>query len=78
MNLQEQKRRDTTLSVLQYLVCARRPPKLNEITHALTVQTGGTSFERDRVLIKGLDELCGPIIEIRKGIVFFVHFSAKE
>lgn len=49
-----------------------------EITHALTVQVGGTTFNRDRLLIKELEELCGPIVEIRKDLMFFVHFSAKE
>ena len=78
LNIQEQNRRQIALSILQYLLCARRPPRLIEITYALTVQVGRTSFDRNRLLINELDELCGPILEIRKETVSFVHFSAKE
>lgn len=52
---------------------------MKEVEFALAIRLGDRSFVRKRKLLRQLDELCGPILEIHKnGIVDFVHFSAKE
>lgn len=64
--------------VLEFLLCTRKPPRENELKYAISIQDGSLCFDSSRVVCRGLDELCGPILEIRDGLVSFVHFTAKE
>lgn len=64
--------------ILEFLLCAGRLPRMVEIKYALTIEVSSREFDKDRLPRRQLDELCEPIVEIRKGVVSFVHFSAKE
>ena len=65
-------------NILEFLLCARRPPRVIEIKHAITIEPGDSFFDGSRITPRGLDELCGPILEVRNGYVSFVHFTVKE
>lgn len=64
--------------ILAYLICARKPPRERELKYAISIQDGDFCFSSSRIVRRGLDELCGPILETRDGFVSFVHFTAKE
>jgi hypothetical protein len=68
----------TARGILEFLSCTRRSPRLAEINHAITIRANDTCFNKDRILIRSLLEICGPIIETRDGFVYWVHFTAKE
>jgi hypothetical protein len=70
--------RRVAVDALEFLLCAGRLPRLLEIKYALTIEASTGGFEKGRLPRRKLDELCGPIVEVRRGIVSFVHFSAKE
>ncbi|KAH0544732.1 hypothetical protein FGG08_001099 [Glutinoglossum americanum] len=68
----------TAREILEFLSCSRRSPRLAEIKHALTIRVNDTCFNKNQILMRSLLEICGPIIEIRDGFVYWVHFTAKE
>jgi hypothetical protein len=68
----------TAKEILEFLSCTRRSPRLAEISHAITIRANDTCFSGDRILMRSLLEICGPILEIRDGFVYWVHFTAKE
>lgn len=64
--------------ILEFLLCVRKPPRERELKYAISIQDEDLCFNNSRIVRRGLDELCGPILEIRDGLVSFVHFTAKE
>lgn len=71
--------RDLARRVLEWVLCCTRPLRLKELEQALATRVGERSTNKRRRLLRRLDELCGPILEIDVGEkVHFVHFTAKE
>ena len=64
--------------IFSWLICARRPLRTAELENAILVQPGDKKVQHTLALRKGVLELCGPIVEKRKGYITFIHFSAKE
>ncbi|KAM6529098.1 hypothetical protein FALCPG4_010048 [Fusarium falciforme] len=70
---------DTAVHILQWMACARYDMIDKEIQQALAVKPGTTDFSGSRRKnLLNIRSICGPIIEIERGTVRFVHFSAKE
>ncbi|KAK3983781.1 hypothetical protein QBC44DRAFT_45029 [Cladorrhinum sp. PSN332] len=66
-------------NLLQWVVCARRPLRSEELLQILVIEVGEDDFPNGyRKEYRDLLETCGPIIEIVEDTVRFVHFSAKE
>ena len=68
----------TVKRIFSWLICARRPLRTVELSHALLIQPGDKDLQHTRALYKDMLELCGPIVEKRKEYITFIHFSAKE
>ena len=68
----------TVRRIFSWLICVRRPLRIVELEHALLIQPGDNEIQHTRALRKDILELCGPIVEIRKEYITFIHFSAKE
>ena len=68
----------TVKRIFSWLICTRRPLRTVELEHALLIQPGDNDLQHTRALYKDVRELCGPIVEVRKEYITFVHFSAKE
>jgi len=64
--------------VLSWVACAQRPLREEELLQVLVIEAGTTDFTKSRKYRDDITHVCGPIIEIVKGVVHFVHFSAKE
>lgn len=64
--------------ILLWLVCARCYVREKEVRQALTVETSIEGISTVGISLIDVQEACGPLIEVRDGIVHFVHFSAKE
>ena len=64
--------------VLQWMVCAKTPLREAEVLQALLVKPLLTDFQKQRKAWVDVQRECGPIIEIRDGVVRFVHFTAQE
>ncbi|KAI0152566.1 hypothetical protein F4776DRAFT_659492 [Hypoxylon sp. NC0597] len=65
-------------TILQWVACAQRPLREEEMLQILAVQPGQLDFTKGRKVFRDIRKLCGPIIEINEGNIRFVHFSAKE
>ena len=68
----------TVKRIFSWLICTRRPLRTVELEHALLIQPGDNDLQHTRALYKDVLELCGPIVEKRRGYITFIHFSAKE
>ncbi|OTA59127.1 hypothetical protein K449DRAFT_466839 [Hypoxylon sp. EC38] len=65
-------------TILQWVACAQRPLREEEMLQILAVQPGQEDFTDGCRVFRDIRKLCGPIIEINEGNIRFVHFSAKE
>src|SRR5436305_14602853 len=61
--------RRVAVDTLEFLLCAGRLPRLLEIKYALTIEASAGGFDKGRLPRRKLDELYGPIVEVRRGIV---------
>ena len=68
----------TVKRIFCWLICTRRPLRTVELKHALMIQPGDNELQHTRAHCKDVLELCGPIVEKKKGYITFIHFSAKE
>lgn len=71
--------RELARRMLEWVLSSTRPLRLKELEQAMTIRIGDRCINKRRRILRRLDELCGPILEI--GVdekVHFVHFSAKE
>lgn len=65
--------------ILQWVACARRPLKVQEVLDGLVFQRERAVLNETTRLSKGILERCQPLIEEGAGsTINFVHFSAKE
>ncbi|KAH6972433.1 hypothetical protein BKA56DRAFT_677385 [Ilyonectria sp. MPI-CAGE-AT-0026] len=65
--------------VLLWVACAKRPVQQAQILQALLIKQSMQDFSmRQRKAWLDILAACGPVIEIRGGIVEFVHFTARE
>jgi hypothetical protein len=64
--------------ILQWVACAKRPLRQEEVLQALAIEAGAKSFTKGRKAFRDLLQTCGPIIEMSGEYVHFVHFTAKE
>lgn len=65
-------------AILQWIACAQRPLREEEILQILAVEPGKPDFTKGRKEFRDICRACGPIIEVHGGFIRFVHFSAKE
>ena len=72
------KQKAAAQTVLQWLTCALRPLREEELRQILVIDPKAAAFARGKQYNADIRIECGPIIEIMEGIVRFVHFSAKE
>ncbi|KAF3061219.1 nacht domain protein [Daldinia childiae] len=70
--------RDVVRNILQWVACAQRPLREEEILQILAVEPGKSDFTKGRKEFRDIYKACGPIIEVQGGFIRFVHFSAKE
>ncbi|KAI1326477.1 hypothetical protein F5Y16DRAFT_400366 [Xylariaceae sp. FL0255] len=70
--------RSVARKLLQWIMCATRPLRDEELFQILAIEPDATDFIRGRREIQDICKVCGPIIEKRSGYFFFVHFSAKD
>ncbi|KAI2621405.1 hypothetical protein GGS26DRAFT_262370 [Hypomontagnella submonticulosa] len=70
--------RTTVRTILQWVTCARRPLREEEILQVLAIEPDKADFTKGRKEFRDICKACGPIIEINESTVQFVHFSAKE
>lgn len=76
-----QTERDLARRVLGWVVCSTRPLSLNELKHAMAIDIDKEDrcINKKRIILRRLDELCGPVIEFdAEDKIHFVHFTAKE
>jgi hypothetical protein len=64
--------------VMEWIGCANFTPTVEELLQALAITPGQKDFLKGRKVFRDILKLCGPIIEIEKDAVQFVHFTAKE
>ncbi|KAH6962306.1 hypothetical protein BKA56DRAFT_622860 [Ilyonectria sp. MPI-CAGE-AT-0026] len=70
--------RSAARRILQWMACARCDMRQEEVLQALAVSPGKGDFSSERKQFLDIRKACGPVVEIRNGVVRFVHFSAKE
>ncbi|OTB06435.1 hypothetical protein M426DRAFT_9573 [Hypoxylon sp. CI-4A] len=70
--------RTTVRTILQWVACAQRPLREEEMLQILAIELGQPDFTKERKQFRDVCKDCGPIIEINEGIIQFVHFTAKE
>ncbi|KAL4877424.1 hypothetical protein BJY04DRAFT_198337 [Aspergillus karnatakaensis] len=70
--------RDKARTMLGWVGCSPRPLTMQELVHALAIQTGSVEPTRITSAPPNLGKLCGPIVEVVDGHVQFVHFTVKE
>ncbi|KAF2677177.1 hypothetical protein K458DRAFT_436809 [Lentithecium fluviatile CBS 122367] len=63
---------------LLWIACAKIPLAKSEILQAILIRPLMPDFPKHRMAWVDLQTLCGPIIEIRDGMVQFVHFTSRE
>ncbi|KAK7978462.1 NACHT domain protein [Apiospora saccharicola] len=68
----------TAQRVLQWLSCALRPLREEEMLQILVIDPRATNFANGKRFNADIRGICGPIIEVVDGTVRFVHFSAKQ
>ncbi|KAI1770697.1 hypothetical protein F4818DRAFT_431640 [Hypoxylon cercidicola] len=73
----------TARIILQWIACARRPLREEELLQILAIRPGQLDFmevdlTKVRKEFRDIRKECGPIIEFNEGTIRFVHFSAKE
>ena len=67
------------ITILQWIGCATHPLRVQELLQILAIQRRDSdNFSKGRWVFRNIQETCGPFIEIEKGIVRFVHFTARE
>ncbi|KAH0425605.1 nacht domain protein [Colletotrichum camelliae] len=69
--------RSVVKNILQWIACAFRPLRTEELLQILMIEPGAKDFTKGLRYARSIRLLCGPIIEEVNGIVHFVHFSAK-
>ncbi|KAI1481969.1 hypothetical protein F4774DRAFT_417330 [Daldinia eschscholtzii] len=70
--------RNVVRTILQWIACAQRPLREEEILQILALDPGKSDFTRGRKEFRDIFKACGPVIEAQSGSIRFVHFSAKE
>lgn len=73
------KERELARRMLEWVLSSTRPLRLKELEQAMAIRIGDRCINKRRIILRRLDELSGPILEI--GVdekVHLVHFSAKE
>ncbi|KAI1470272.1 uncharacterized protein F4812DRAFT_259183 [Daldinia caldariorum] len=70
--------RNVVRTILQWVACAQRPLREEEILQILAIEPGKPDFTKGRKEFRDIFKACGPIIEVQSGTVRFIHFSAKE
>ena len=77
---QPEKSQQRAVRVLELIITARRPLKIQEVQGALSIRLEDKSvdFARRR-LVKPFAELCGPIVEVHTDdTISLVHPTAKQ
>ena len=72
---------ERALRVLFWICAAYRPVSIHEVTDGIALKPGQTTLgKKTRSLNPERDflELCAPLVEMRRGFLAPVHFSAKE
>ncbi|OTB12629.1 hypothetical protein K445DRAFT_65837 [Daldinia sp. EC12] len=70
--------RNVVRTILQWIACAQRPLREEEILQLLALEPGKPDFTKGPKEYRDIFQVCGPVIETRGDHVRFVHFSAKE
>ncbi|KAF2494438.1 hypothetical protein BU16DRAFT_462815, partial [Lophium mytilinum] len=64
--------------ILQWVGCAKVPLTECEVLQALLIDSLMTDFTKQRKLWLDINAACGSVIEMKDGVVRFVHFTAFE
>lgn len=65
--------------IMAWVICSTRSLKSSQIQSLLAIRSGDKSLNTKMKLIKRLEQLCGPLLEIdHRGVVRIVHYTAKE
>ncbi|KAH6891508.1 hypothetical protein B0T10DRAFT_313468 [Thelonectria olida] len=64
--------------ILQWIACAQRPLREEELLQTLAIEAGAVDFTNGRKEFRDIRMACGPIVEVVDDVFRFVHFSAKE
>ncbi|KAL3459558.1 hypothetical protein BJX64DRAFT_301165 [Aspergillus heterothallicus] len=77
-NLQSTSARDKARKILGWLGCSSLLLTVQEVQAALAIEPDNAEPPRRIPTALDLNRLCGPIVEIRNGYLWFVHFTVKE
>ncbi|KAI1378425.1 hypothetical protein F4677DRAFT_394594 [Hypoxylon crocopeplum] len=75
---EENSESDAIRTILSWVGCAVTPLTVREILQILAIQPGRQGFTGEPMVFRDVEETCSPILEVRDGFVYFVHFTAKE
>jgi hypothetical protein len=64
--------------ILLWVAHAKTPVKQTEVLQAILIQGHMVDFATQNKAWVDIRAACGPIVDIREGLVTFVHFTAKE
>ena len=70
--------KEIAISILQLLVCAKERPMVVAIKRIIGIKAGDTKFSPDKFLLTKIEDLFGPLLEVRKGRLYFIRSSAQE
>jgi hypothetical protein len=76
LSSEDEESRDNAKAILRAMVVAQRPYTLEEL--AVVTDLPEEYHHETAVLEDHVDTLCGSMVDIRKGIVYFVHISARD
>ncbi|KAK3323153.1 hypothetical protein B0T19DRAFT_198582 [Cercophora scortea] len=69
---------EAAMKVLLWIVSAKRPMREHEILQAVLIKPSMSDFQSQRKAWLDIRAACGPIVEVREGVLQLVHFTAKE
>ena len=73
------KPRQMALDTLAWSVASRRPLRIDELRHALSVTPGSANLDFDKIFLEDdIRDVCGGLITIKGGIVSLVHYTAQS
>src|SRR5690606_16201485 len=66
ISIDRQGQNSTARQILEWLCCAKRPPRVAELRRIIPLTNSDTTFSHDNILPEslGIENICGSIVEI--------------
>ena len=76
LSYEDEESRDQAKAILRAMVVAQRPYTLEELA---VVTDLPEEYQHETAMLEDhVDTLCGSMVDVRKGVVYFVHISARD